>query len=183
MASNLKAARQSLDVARPTRASQAKFQQSTMSASVQNEQSVQGKLVQPRWNVSTKISSPAKTADQKIKRFRKREEAIAPKSPGVGVRNRSGVSNPGPSSLEPQAKTAPASTGSVVHEASAQAHLPVNESTPTSTPSSEGQAVAPQNGATPAKTGSGFFTKSQSCPEFRLPTSDFRLPETTRTDD
>ncbi|CAL2046839.1 unnamed protein product [Caenorhabditis brenneri] len=83
MASILKAAHQSLDVARPTRASQAKFRQSTICGSVQNEQSVQSKLVHPRWNTNTRISSATKTADQKtetadqkIKRFRKREEVL-----------------------------------------------------------------------------------------------------------
>ncbi|EGT44624.1 hypothetical protein CAEBREN_07682 [Caenorhabditis brenneri] len=172
MASTLKAARQSLDVARPTRASQAKSRQSTMGGSVQNEQSVQGKLVQPRWNASTRISSPAKTADQKIetadqkiRRLRKREEAIAPKSPKICVCDRSGVSNPGLSLLEPHARTAPAST--VVNETSAEVNLPVNASTPASL----------QKGAAPANTGLGCFTKSQSCPEFRLPVSNFRFPE------
>ncbi|CAL2046841.1 unnamed protein product [Caenorhabditis brenneri] len=102
MSSNLKTARQSLDVARPTRASQARSRQSSMGGRQQNEQSVQGRLVHPRWNINTKISSPTKTtdskaetADQKIKRFRKREEALAHKSPGVGAWNRSGVSNHG----------------------------------------------------------------------------------------
>ncbi|EGT41809.1 hypothetical protein CAEBREN_23325 [Caenorhabditis brenneri] len=87
MASNLKAARQSLDVARSTKASQAKFRRSTMGGSVQNEHSVQGKLAHPRWDINTRISSHTKTADQKtetadqkIKRFRKREKVLRDRS-------------------------------------------------------------------------------------------------------
>ncbi|CAL2046842.1 unnamed protein product [Caenorhabditis brenneri] len=152
MASNLKAARQSLDVARPTRASQAKSRQSTIGGSVQNEQSAQGKLVQPRWNVSTKISSPAETADQKMEKFRKREKALSHKSPGAGAWNRSDVSNPGSSSVDLQAKTALAIS---VHEPSAQPHPPVCFT------SSENQAIEPQDGVAPASTGSGIVTKEK----------------------
>ncbi|CAL2046840.1 unnamed protein product [Caenorhabditis brenneri] len=149
MASNLKAASQSLDFARPTQASQAKFRQSTMGGSVQN---LQETLVQPRWNASTRIFNPAKTADQKIKKFRKREKALTHKSPEIRVWDRSGVSNPGPSLAEPQTRAAPASS---VHEPSAQPHPPVD------TTSSENQAIEPQDGVAPASTGSGIVTKEK----------------------
>ncbi|EGT41799.1 hypothetical protein CAEBREN_21764 [Caenorhabditis brenneri] len=101
--------------------------------------------------------------------------ALVHKSPGVGILNRSGVSNPGPCLVEPQVSVAPTIS---LHELSVQLHPPVD------TTSSGDQTVEPQDVVALASIGSGFFSKEKiNEPKgFSLVKLRARVQEETHTD-